>query len=155
MNYKLDIIKLACDRQRILAIWYPNKYSAKPEHRQIDVYAWNEKYIDAYCRKRNGKRTFRIDRIENLELLDEHFEKDWFWEEHVRRFGWATNSEGSLEEPKSPGDFARERREREAQSGRSADLEPTPEITDGGKPATPPVRWSTLFLRILTLGMWG
>jgi predicted DNA-binding transcriptional regulator YafY len=71
----MQVALLACQaylERRLLKIRY--KAELEPEtHRTIEVYLANDHYIDAYCRFRDDFRYFRIDRIQDAELLPENF----------------------------------------------------------------------------------
>ncbi len=42
----------------------------------LDIYRGSNPYLIGFCHKRQAIRDFRIDRIKNLRILDETFEKD-------------------------------------------------------------------------------
>jgi predicted DNA-binding transcriptional regulator YafY len=42
----------------------------------LDIYRGSNPYLIGFCHKRQAIRDFRIDRIKNLKILDETFEKD-------------------------------------------------------------------------------
>ncbi len=72
-----ELVRLSYDEGRILRIDYqPPNLSLKSTERDIDVYAFDDTYIDAYCRLRKEKRSFRIDRIKSASLLEEEFHRD-------------------------------------------------------------------------------
>lgn len=56
---------------------YPSSVAHVPNFREADPYALthvgNAWYLSAYCHLRRGIRNFRLDRIEDLNLLDQHF----------------------------------------------------------------------------------
>ncbi len=70
-------VQQAYDQGRVLRIVYqtPN-LSSKAREREIEVYAFDETYVDAYCRLRRKKRSFRIDRIQSAILLEDQFTRD-------------------------------------------------------------------------------
>jgi predicted DNA-binding transcriptional regulator YafY len=75
---------------RILRILYPDRTRRSHSgERKIEVYAFDDLYIDARCIQRDDRRTFRIDRILDIELLDQKFHRDSEFEARVRVEGWA------------------------------------------------------------------
>jgi predicted DNA-binding transcriptional regulator YafY len=62
-----------------ISLQYQKKGSSLPEIRQVDPYSiihWNKKwYLIAYCHLRKAKRTFRIDRIINIEKHNASFHR--------------------------------------------------------------------------------
>jgi predicted DNA-binding transcriptional regulator YafY len=83
-----DQVRQAYDQGRVLRIVYqtPSQSSAARE-REIEVYAFDETYVDAYCRLRRKKRTFRIDRIKSAALLDDAFNRDPLVEHQIKVAG--------------------------------------------------------------------
>ena len=75
MSQILTLAFQALSELRILRICYRSE-GQKRTVRDIDVYWVNEDYIDAVCRLRRDSRCFRIDRIEQAELLPETFDRD-------------------------------------------------------------------------------
>ena len=72
-----ELVRQSYDEGRVLRIDYqPPNMSLKSTERDIDVYAFDDTYIDAYCRLRKEKRSFRIDRIKSAALLVEEFHRD-------------------------------------------------------------------------------
>jgi predicted DNA-binding transcriptional regulator YafY len=60
-----------------LTLYYQKKGSSFSESRQVDPYGivhWNRKwYLIGYCHLRLEKRTFRLDRLQNIEKLKSNF----------------------------------------------------------------------------------
>jgi predicted DNA-binding transcriptional regulator YafY len=85
-----DQVRQACEEQRVLRIVYrnPNKWG-EVSSRDIDVYSFDGVYLDAYCRLRREKRTFRMDRIESADLLDQRFDQRPEIDEEIQRTGWS------------------------------------------------------------------
>lgn len=83
-----DRVRQAYDQGRVLRIVYqtPNLAAAATE-REIEVYAFDETYVDAYCRLRREQRTFRIDRIKSAALLDDPFNRDPLVEHQIKVAG--------------------------------------------------------------------
>lgn len=75
--------------QRI-AIDY-RSYSKEPTHRKVEPYGivgWNGHwYLGGYCCMRKGYRAFRLDRIQNIEILSETFKKadDFDYENFIKK----------------------------------------------------------------------
>ena len=76
----LQRLQPAIDAQRVARIRYYSNSSDEETDREVEPYAllsysgaW---YLIAWCRMRKGMRDFRVDRIERLEVLDEHFARD-------------------------------------------------------------------------------
>lgn len=71
-------IKESVTQKRVLEIDYYNSNGLKT-HRKIEpLQIWFKDrfwYLKAYCRSSSGMRLFKITRIQNLQLLDEHFDR--------------------------------------------------------------------------------
>lgn len=72
---KFEMIKQAIDQRRLIAFDY---YSPKGESsRQIEpyliVYQWSSWYIWGYCRERGDFRHFKLNRLWDLQVLDETY----------------------------------------------------------------------------------
>ena len=74
----LENLRRAAHQHIRVRILYQGGSRAEAAHRQVDAYAlvyrsgwW---YLVGYCHLRQAMRTFRIDRIKELELLDQHFQ---------------------------------------------------------------------------------
>lgn len=89
-----DLVRQSYDEGRVLRIDYqPPNMSLKSTERDIDVYAFDDTYIDAYCRLRKEKRSFRIDRIKSASLLDEEFHRDPDIEYRVKLSGMSKQAQ--------------------------------------------------------------
>lgn len=81
-------VQQAYAQGRVLRIVYQtSNLSSTATEREIEVYAFDETYIDAYCRLRRGKRCFRIDRIKSAALLDDTFSMDPLVEHQIKVTG--------------------------------------------------------------------
>jgi len=70
-------VQQAYAERRVLRIRYQTaNESQRTTVRDIDVYAFDEVYVDAYCRLRKERRTFRLDRIKDALVLDDRFDLD-------------------------------------------------------------------------------
>lgn len=73
----LQMIQTAIEGRRVLRVTY-HSFSrdersirdVEPDRLWYDVNAW---YLEGYCRWRGGLRAFRLDRMEALTIMDEHF----------------------------------------------------------------------------------
>ena len=92
MDPKLDMVMKALSEKRVLRIWHHRGAPKRAVERCIEVYTHNQVYIEGFCRKVKDKRTFRFDRIENMELLEETFSPDPFFQEYFRRYGYVKES---------------------------------------------------------------
>jgi len=73
---KFETIKKAIDQRQVISFYY---YSPKGESsRQIEpyliVYQWSSWYIWGYCPERCDYRLFKLNRLWNLQVLDETYE---------------------------------------------------------------------------------
>ena len=89
---KIEMVKKALSEKRVLRIWHHRGAHKRTVERCIEVYTHNQVYIEGYCRHAGDKRTFRLDRIENMELLEESFSPDPFFQEFYRRYGYVKES---------------------------------------------------------------
>jgi predicted DNA-binding transcriptional regulator YafY len=86
-------LKVALIERRVLSITYRAKASALEQGvRHIEVYGFDEQYVDAYCRLRQDPRCFRIDRIVDAKVLAEKFSIDPAIESIVAAQGWANRT---------------------------------------------------------------
>lgn len=84
---------------RVLRIVYPDRKKREGFcERDIEVYSFDDTYIDALCRLRGDKRTFRVDRILEVRLLEERFQRHPALEARVEREGW---SKGPIAAPEA------------------------------------------------------
>ena len=72
-------LEKACQQQK--RVWMRYATPGKPvSEREFDPYllhfSRNNPYVTGWCHRRNAIRWFRVDRIQTLELRDEHFEID-------------------------------------------------------------------------------
>lgn len=85
-----ELLRRAWEEMRVLRIVYQSwNESGIVRERDIDVYAFDEKYVDAYCRLRGEGRTFRVDRIKSAVLLDLEFTRDPEVEHWVKVSGFS------------------------------------------------------------------
>lgn len=72
---RLPVLQRALDEQRALALRYYTAARDETSERTVDPLrlfeADGRHYLEAWCRSAEGVRVFRIDRIENVQLLDE------------------------------------------------------------------------------------
>ena len=75
-NLLKDLFK-AIKEQRVVEIEYAHKQDARPERRRIEpyfvFYTGDFWYVQAWCRKRKGQRTFALDKILSWRLTDRYF----------------------------------------------------------------------------------
>jgi predicted DNA-binding transcriptional regulator YafY len=73
----LEKLRRAMREHRRADMLYQSTTKAESTQRQLDPYALVHRsgwwYLVGYCHLRNGSRTFRVDRIQSLELLDQTF----------------------------------------------------------------------------------
>src|SRR5688572_13873330 len=70
-----ELIRQSQRERRLLRIRYRSGQPAEGvTTRDVEVYACDGQYFDAYCRLREDKRTFRLDRVVDMELLEETFD---------------------------------------------------------------------------------
>jgi predicted DNA-binding transcriptional regulator YafY len=74
----LEKLRRASRERRRIRMQYQGRSQTEAGDREFDPYAivhrWGWWYVIGYCHKREAVRTFRIDRIESLILLDEGFD---------------------------------------------------------------------------------
>lgn len=76
-NEKFSIIKGAIFSRQIIAFQYTSCYGTSGNRKVKPLkicYKSNGWYLQAYCMERKGFRTFKINRIQNLETVPEYFE---------------------------------------------------------------------------------
>ena len=75
----LEALYQASRRNQQLDIVYQGRGRAQAQTRRIDpyalIYSWGQQYCVAYCHLRGAMRSFRVDRILSLQLLESHFDK--------------------------------------------------------------------------------
>ena len=90
MTTILDLLTIAHQDQRQLHILYQTENpSGVQTERDIDVYAFDEEYIDAYCRLRKEVRKFCPHRIQSARLLSDRFIREPEIELEITRTGWS------------------------------------------------------------------
>lgn len=74
----LKTLWTAVHRRRVVSMVYRGRSQPEPLTRDVDpyvlVYGWGRQYCIGYCHLRQGIRSFRVDRILELNLLDQTFE---------------------------------------------------------------------------------
>lgn len=85
-------LKVALIDHKVLRVGYRGKGYFDPVTRDIEVYSFDERYIDAYCRLRQDPRCFRIDRIVDVKVLAETFSVDPAIESICAAQGWANRT---------------------------------------------------------------
>lgn len=86
----LDVLRRATREQRGVAMVYQSTQHPDPVRRECDPYAmvhrWGWWYVIGYCHLREAIRTFRVDRIVSLELLEKTFDlpEDFDVHEYLR-----------------------------------------------------------------------
>jgi predicted DNA-binding transcriptional regulator YafY len=129
-----EVVRQAWAGQRVLRIRYQKPEDCEVSVREVEIYRWDGVYIDAYCRLRNEPRTFRVDRIQSANLLEEEFRRDPSIEDFFRVHGWAQMSQSSPLPVRAP----------------SKSTEPEPPEEEKGSPG-----FLGHFLRVVTLGLWS
>jgi len=73
----LEQLRDAMRERRRVRMRYRGRSQQEPEQRNVDVYKlvsrWGRQYCIGYCHRRKAPRTFRLDRILDLEILDQTF----------------------------------------------------------------------------------
>ncbi|GAP12556.1 predicted transcriptional regulator [Longilinea arvoryzae] len=73
----LEVLRRGVHQQRVVSMRYFSGSSEQPRQRCVDPYAlvhrWGWWYLAGYCHLRKAVRSFRVDRMESLVLLDERF----------------------------------------------------------------------------------
>jgi predicted DNA-binding transcriptional regulator YafY len=74
----LDRLRRAVHERRMVKMTYQAREHPEPEQREVEPYAlihrWGWWYMIGYCRLRGAVRSFRLDRMGSLSLLDKTFE---------------------------------------------------------------------------------
>jgi predicted DNA-binding transcriptional regulator YafY len=74
----LDSLRRAARERRRVTMAYRGRSQTEPARRDLDPYAlvhrWGWWYVVGYCHLRQAVRSFRVDRIAGLTLLDQSFE---------------------------------------------------------------------------------
>ncbi len=77
LAFLLEELRRALRERRRVEMVYQNAGQRKSEARRLDPYAlayrWGWWYVAGFCHRRREVRTFRLDRIQSLVLLDEIF----------------------------------------------------------------------------------
>ena len=83
----LEKLRRAAREQRRIEMQYQSMTGDKVTERQVDPYALVHRsgwwYLVGYCHLRDAPRTFRVDRIQNLELLSQTFQTPDDFEVHA------------------------------------------------------------------------
>lgn len=73
----VERLRDAIRERRRVRMRYRTRGQPDPEQRDVDPYKlvsrWGEQYCIGFCHRREGTRTFRLDRIADLETLDQLF----------------------------------------------------------------------------------
>jgi len=72
-------IKYAILNKRVIEFVYNNSYGQEMKRQVEPLQIWFKDkywYIKAYCREKNGYRIFKINRIKDIKILDETFERE-------------------------------------------------------------------------------
>lgn len=73
----LEKLRNAIHERRAITIYYLSGSDPQPQQRRVDPYAlvhrWGRWYIAGFCQQRQAVRTFRVDRMQELTLLDDCF----------------------------------------------------------------------------------
>jgi len=74
----LEVLRRAARENRLVDMEYQGTSKAEITQRQVDPYALVHRsgwwYLVGYCHLRDAPRTFRVDRIQSLELLNQKFQ---------------------------------------------------------------------------------
>jgi predicted DNA-binding transcriptional regulator YafY len=87
-----ELLRIARSRQKVLHIAYRPANEGRLVERDIEVYGFDGKYVDAYCRLRQDPRCFRIDRIHRASLKPESFKVQSEIESIIAAHGWVNRS---------------------------------------------------------------
>jgi predicted DNA-binding transcriptional regulator YafY len=147
MGREHNLVRQAQLEHRLLRIRYPSDHPGEGiTGRDVEVYAHDDRYFDAYCRLREDKRTFRFDRIIAIELLEETFDVDPVIRDLIQKEGWANRSL----------DWRRNRAQALSDEGRSSAgesaarmLRPRVESRE-----TEPTGCFAMIISVMTLGYW-
>jgi len=75
----LNELRMAVREHRVVQMRYQSRGQDAPVTRQLEPYAlvhrWGWWYVVGYCQMRGALRTFRVDRIRQIHLLEERFEE--------------------------------------------------------------------------------
>jgi predicted DNA-binding transcriptional regulator YafY len=78
MAGRLERLRRANREHRTVRMAYQGTSQSQPMERELDPYAlvhrWGWWYVVGYCHLRDGVRTFRVDRIRELSLLEKSFD---------------------------------------------------------------------------------
>jgi predicted DNA-binding transcriptional regulator YafY len=73
----LQILRRACREQHTVSLLYHSRSRPEPTRRELDpyalVYRWGWWYVVGFCHLRQSVRSFRVDRIQELTLLERSF----------------------------------------------------------------------------------
>ena len=83
------LFKIARLERRVVTILYRGRNDISYVERDIEVYDFDERYVDAFCRLRQDQRAFRIDRFLDAELLAERYEFDPGVAAQIASTGWS------------------------------------------------------------------
>lgn len=89
------MIEQAVRERRVVWIRYRTEFrnQANLTEREVEIYDYDDEYIDAFCRLRRERRSFRIDRILTAAIRDERYEIDLDVSDGVDRSGWANRQQ--------------------------------------------------------------
>ncbi len=90
----VDLLEECMRSRKSVVIHYTKASSARrtrrrtPAFRKVDIYYTSPPYFIAYCHVRRGIRTFRMDRVKDVEVLDEAYEipHPFYPEDHFMRW---------------------------------------------------------------------
>jgi predicted DNA-binding transcriptional regulator YafY len=84
---RLEELRRAAHERRRVQMLYRSSNRAEPARRELDPYAlvhrWGWWYVIGYCHLRQGLRSFRVDRIQELALLDRTFDRPAGFDVHA------------------------------------------------------------------------
>ena len=85
------LIEQAVGERRVVRIRHRAEFrgQVKLTEREIEIYDFDDEYIDAFCRLRQERRSFRVDRIMAVDLSNEHYEIDPEVSDGIDHSGWA------------------------------------------------------------------
>ncbi|WP_420642451.1 helix-turn-helix transcriptional regulator [Candidatus Leptofilum sp.] len=71
----LETLRQATQTKQRVRVWYQGRQQPEPEERDLDVYAlayrWGWWYAIGYCHLRQAVRSFRVDRMDQVMLINE------------------------------------------------------------------------------------
>lgn len=76
---KFNLIKTAVLQKRVLKFQYYNSFGEKTSREVEPLQLWFKNkswYLKAFCRKKNDIRTFKLNRIKDLSILNEQFARE-------------------------------------------------------------------------------